>query len=77
MESLRNCSGNDIPRPEKVIVTNWNVDEHIRGACSFNQAGMKRWDRHLLPQPIGKDQLYISGEATHEDFLELLMERFL
>jgi hypothetical protein len=77
MESLRNCFGQEVPMPEKCIVSQWNSDEYIQGAYSFNQVGMGRWDRHLLAQPIGRDQIFISGEATHEDYFATTTGAFL
>lgn len=77
MESLRSMFGPEIPLPEKVVVTQWNVDEYTMGAYSFNQVGMGRHDRHLLAQPIGHNQIFIAGEATHSRFFATTTGAFL
>jgi monoamine oxidase len=77
MESLRSMFGDDIPMPQKVVVTQWNVDEYTGGAYSFNQVGMGRHDRHLLAQPIGRNQIFIAGEATHSRYFATTTGAFL
>lgn len=69
VESLQSMFGKDnVPIPEKVIVTNWNADPYIKGAYSFNKVGMSPSDRDALAKPIGNNQLYIAGEASHSQY---------
>lgn len=77
MESLRSMFGDAVPMPKKVLVTKWNVDEHTMGAYSFNQVKMGKLDRYFLAQPIGKDQLFFAGEATHRRYFATTAGAFM
>jgi monoamine oxidase len=77
MESLHSMFGTEIPRPEKVVVTQWNVDEYTMGAYSFNKVGMKQHDREVLASPIGEKRLFFSGEATHSKYFATTTGAFL
>eukprot|EP00526_Cylindrotheca_closterium_P023590 CAMPEP_0113609140 /NCGR_PEP_ID=MMETSP0017_2-20120614/4322_1 /TAXON_ID=2856 /ORGANISM="Cylindrotheca closterium" /LENGTH=157 /DNA_ID=CAMNT_0000517917 /DNA_START=281 /DNA_END=751 /DNA_ORIENTATION=- /assembly_acc=CAM_ASM_000147 len=77
MESLRSMFGNEIPMPKKVVVTKWNVDEYTMGAYSFNKVKMGKLDRYFLSQPIGKDQLFFAGEATHRRYFATTAGAFM
>jgi monoamine oxidase len=77
MSSLRSMFGNDIPNPEKVVCTCWNVDEHCMGAYSFNKVGMKVADRQVLRSPIAGNRIIISGEATHDNYPQTTTGAFL
>eukprot|EP00980_Cylindrotheca_fusiformis_P012812 scaffold3151_cov110-Cylindrotheca_fusiformis.AAC.10 len=77
MKSLRSMFGDTIPMPEKVVVTMWNADEYTMGAYSFNQVGMGEHDRQLLAQPIGRNQVFIAGEAAHRRYFATTTGAFL
>ncbi|CAJ1932458.1 unnamed protein product [Cylindrotheca closterium] len=77
MESLRSMFGDEIPMPKKVVVTKWNVDEYTMGAYSFNKVKMGKLDRYFLSQPIGKDQVFFAGEATHERYFATTAGAFM
>jgi len=77
MICLRSMFGNDIPSPQKVLLTNWNVDEHTMGAYSFNKCGMKVADREILRSPIGNNRIYITGEAAHDNYFATTTGAFL
>jgi len=77
MQSLQNMFGNNIPQPEKVIVTNWLADEYTRGAYSFNKVGMKSRDREVLTFPIAEGRIHFAGEATHEHYFATTTGAFL
>ncbi|KAL3928040.1 MAG: hypothetical protein SGBAC_012821 [Bacillariaceae sp.] len=77
MESLRCMFGSDIRQPKKVIVTKWNVDKYTMGAYSFNKVKMGKLDRYFLSQPIGKDQLFFAGEATHRKYFATTAGAFM
>lgn len=70
MEPLRNIFGNNIPLPQKVVVTKWNSDEFTQGSYSFNKVGMGRDDRKILARPIRRKRLFLSGEATHHTYFQ-------
>ena len=77
MESLRSMFGDAVPMPKKVLVTNWNVDEYTMGAYSFNKVDMGKLDRYFLTQPVGKDQLFFAGEATHRRYFATTAGAFM
>ena len=77
MESLRTMFGNDIPLPKQVIVTKWNVDDCSLGAYSFNMVGMGKHDRAKLAKPVGKNQVFFAGEATHRRYFATTAGAFM
>mmetsp|Transcript_41180 Transcript_41180/g.99207 ORF Transcript_41180/g.99207 Transcript_41180/m.99207 type:complete len:100 (-) Transcript_41180:1373-1672(-) len=79
MESLRTMFGSDIPMPKKVIVTNWNVDEYSHFGCLLVQykVGMGKHDRTNFAQPVGTNQAFFAGEATHRRFFATTAGTFM
>lgn len=78
MESLRSMFGEATPRPERVVVTKWNVDKYTMGAYSFNKVGMKKHDREVLASPIGSGKrIFFAGEATHTKYFATTTGAFL
>ena len=63
MLTLRNMYGNDIPNPEKIMVTKWATDTFSRGSYSYNKVGMSKKARNRLKTPV-KSRIYLAGEAT-------------
>eukprot|EP00980_Cylindrotheca_fusiformis_P012814 scaffold3151_cov110-Cylindrotheca_fusiformis.AAC.12 len=77
MESLCSMFGESTPRPEKVVVTHWSVDEYTMGAYSFNKVGMKQHDREVLASSIGGKRIYFAGEATHNKYFATTTGAFM
>jgi monoamine oxidase/CRP-like cAMP-binding protein len=53
-----------IPKPTRVIRSNWSGDEFSLGAYTYMKVGGKPDDARILGEPIG-DWLYFAGEATN------------
>lgn len=69
MVPLMNIFGSDIPLPQKVLATAWNIDPFSKGSYSFNQVYMGKNDREILAQPID-GKLYFAGEATSQSHFQ-------
>jgi len=66
MLALESMFGEDqVPDPERVIVTRWGDDPYARGSYSFMQVGSSGSDYAELAKPLGKT-LYFGGEHTNE-----------
>jgi monoamine oxidase len=65
MTALRNMFGNDIPNPEKILISRWNIDPYTRGSYTYNRIGGRREERVYLGKPIKRGRLFLSGEATN------------
>ncbi|KAL3905355.1 MAG: hypothetical protein SGPRY_010941, partial [Prymnesium sp.] len=66
MLALQSMFGVDqVPTPERVIVTRWGGDPYARGSYSFVQVGASGSDYSQLAKPIGKS-LHFAGEHTNE-----------
>jgi len=53
-----------IPKPTRVLRTDWTRDEFSMGAYTYMKVGGKPDDARFLSEPVG-DWLYFAGEATN------------
>jgi monoamine oxidase len=70
MTALRNMFGNDIPNPEKVLISRWNIDPYTRGSYTYNRIGGSRKERRKLGKPIKRGRLFLSGEAINSSYFQ-------
>jgi hypothetical protein len=53
-----------IPKPSRIMRSNWSNDEFSLGAYTYMKVGSRPDDSRMLAEPIG-DWLYFAGEATN------------
>jgi CRP-like cAMP-binding protein len=63
-EVLRDVFGDEVPEPESVQRTQWDVDPYSRGSYSFVAVGSTPDDIDELAKPIGS-RVCFAGEATN------------
>jgi monoamine oxidase len=63
-EVLRDVFGEEVPEPESVQCTQWDIDPYSRGSYSFVAVGSTPDDIDELAKPIGQ-RVCFAGEATN------------
>lgn len=67
MHQLRSAFGNNIPPPEKHLITRWGKDPFSQGSYSTVPLGASGSDYDTLAESI-QNRLFFAGEATHKTF---------
>ena len=73
MKRLRSIYGNDIPEPDKYIITRWASDPYARGSYSHPSVGETPADFDLLEKPVSDNpffspKVFFAGEATSKNY---------
>jgi hypothetical protein len=67
MDSLRRIYGDNIPDPNKIVVTRWASDPFTRGSYSFPAVGSTPTDYKNIAESV-KGRLFFAGEVTEPDY---------
>ncbi|MEL7233420.1 MAG: FAD-dependent oxidoreductase [Chloroflexota bacterium] len=76
MAVLRTMFGEQIPLPEKHLITRWKQDQFAYGSYSFIPVGATLDHRDALADPAGST-LFFAGEATHARYASTVHGAYL